>query len=102
MILYKLAGQRRPSNALVRHDVTDPKAELSRLLGVEVVDFKLAAEPEGAPVESRAPEPEPVVVPTVPPIVWPTVPDDVVPTHPVMVDFVFGIDIAPVCHPGGP
>lgn len=45
LAVYKLAGQKRPSRVLVRHDVADPRAELSRLLGVEVVEFR-PAEPE--------------------------------------------------------
>jgi hypothetical protein len=64
MAVYSLAGQFRPSKALVAPDVADPQAELARLLGSEVVDFRLLADakPVAKPVTVAVPpaDPEPV------------------------------------------
>ena len=57
--LYRTARQRRWSEALIRPDVADARAELARLLGAEVVDFRMM---DGPPPDPPAAAPVPVVM----------------------------------------
>jgi hypothetical protein len=41
LAVYRSAGQKRPSKALVLSNVADPQAELSRLLSSEIVEFRV-------------------------------------------------------------
>ena len=53
---YRTAGQRRPSNALVRTDAVDPAAELARILDAEIVEFSgFDEEGESLPVVTEQP-----------------------------------------------
>lgn len=66
MATYTFFGQKRPSRVLVRRDVANPRAELTRQTGKEVVDFRWLDD-----------EPDPV------------------PTYPFVMDFAFTIYIGP-------
>ena len=59
LAVYRTAGQRRPSKALIRPDVADARAELTRLLGVGLVDFRMMDSP---PPDRPAAAPVPVVM----------------------------------------
>jgi hypothetical protein len=58
MAVYRTAGQRRWSKALIRPDVADARAELIRLLGADVVDFRMM---DGPPSDPPAAAPMPVM-----------------------------------------
>jgi hypothetical protein len=60
MAVYRTAGQRRWSKALIRPDVADARAELIRLLGADVVDFRMM---DGPPSDPPAAAPMPVMTP---------------------------------------
>jgi putative DNA primase/helicase len=49
MAVYSVRGQFRPSKALVRRDVADPRAALERLLGTRLKAFRLVDEPAPPP-----------------------------------------------------
>ena len=56
LAVYRSAGQRRPSNALIRPDVMDARAELARLLGVEVAEYRMIDVPPDPPAAAPAPD----------------------------------------------
>ena len=53
--VYRTTGQKRHSKALIRPDVADPRAELARLLGKEIVEFRPAEPEQHATAEPEAP-----------------------------------------------
>ena len=68
--VYRVAGQKRPSKALVRVGAASPKGALVRLLGVEIVDFRFMDAP-ATPAPARVlaaltSAPEPPTVPAEP------------------------------------
>jgi hypothetical protein len=66
MATYIFPSQKRPSRVLIRRDVTNPRAEIARQTGKEVLGFRWLDD-----------EPEPTT------------------TYPLVVEFSFCIDIGP-------
>ncbi len=104
--LFKVAGQKVASGALIRHDVDDPRPELSRLLSAEVVWFQWKApevtENAASPTPDVPAEPDTSAVPIVPappapaPRIMVVEPDDDasdVPPPNFVMDFVATIEI---------
>ena len=98
-----MAGQKRPSKALVRVGAASPKGALHRLLGAEIVDFRfLDASPPVAAQASAAVLSE-IVLP-VPPAPVPVLPVEVpavpvvleVTADPPTVPMVSQIEVSPV------
>ena len=56
LALFRAAGQRCPSKALVRPDVAAPRAELERLLGAKLVEFRMVGG-EAEPAPAAIPRP---------------------------------------------
>ena len=101
--LFRVAGQRRPSKALVRVGAASPKGALHRLLGAEIVDFRfLDASPPVAAQASAAVLSEIVLpVPSAPvpvlPVEVPAVPVVLeVTADPPTVPMVSQIEVSPV------